>query len=108
MRYITYMEYKLNQPRIGDQLKQKREQIKLSIDEVASRLCLKKELVDAIENDNYEHIPLTYLKGYIRSYAKLLSITDADSLQALEYTAETNPMSGWMFFSTHKQMSSGD
>lgn len=48
---------------------------KLEITRVASELRLKPETVDAIERDDYEHLPSpVFVSGYIRTYARLLGL----------------------------------
>jgi cytoskeleton protein RodZ len=60
----------------GEQLKHLREQKNLSVQDIASRLNLEARIIEAIENNNFEVLSAaTYVRGYLRSYAKIL---DAD------------------------------
>lgn len=93
---------------IGDQLRQRREEQCLTLDEVANHLRLKKELIEAIEKGNCEKIQPTYLIGYLRSYAKLLAMTDAEIFQALNFSHKNESMKGWKIFHTQKQVSASD
>ncbi|MFM2482868.1 RodZ domain-containing protein [Celerinatantimonas sp. YJH-8] len=73
----------------GLQLKAAREAAGLSVQEVATRLNLRRQVVVDIENDNAEHhISATFFKGYIRSYAKLLNIPESVVLASYEATHE--------------------
>lgn len=59
----------------GTTLKNAREQWGLSLAEVAENLNLGSDTIEAIEADNYSSLPgTTFVKGYIRSYAKLLQL----------------------------------
>lgn len=94
---------------IGSQLRLKREELQLTLDEVASYLRLKKELIAAIEQDNYHKIPLTYLKGYLRSYAKLLSLSETEAFIEMDLGQhQESAIDGWKVFSSQKQVSSSD
>jgi len=64
----------------GTILAQKREEWGLSIQEVAANLNLSTETIEALEADEYDSLPgTTFIKGYIRSYAKLLQL-DVENL----------------------------
>jgi transcriptional regulator with XRE-family HTH domain len=65
---------------LGARLREARKAKLLSIEDVAERLHLKKEWIRDIESDNYSNVPssLIYLKGYLRSYARLVAISDLD------------------------------
>ncbi|MFK7794586.1 MAG: helix-turn-helix domain-containing protein [Gammaproteobacteria bacterium] len=67
--------------RIGEILRQARESASYSIAYVAGQTHLREEVVVALENDQFDQLPNdVFVKGYIRSYAKLLEI---DSKQLL-------------------------
>lgn len=56
-------------------LRQAREQANLSIEEVAARLHLDTRTLGRLEADNYDALPApTFVRGYLRSYARLLDI----------------------------------
>lgn len=60
----------------GEQLKHLREQKNLSVQEVATRLNLEARIIEAIESSNFEALPAAaYVRGYLRSYAKILGVT---------------------------------
>ncbi|MGH6634822.1 MAG: RodZ domain-containing protein [Gammaproteobacteria bacterium] len=59
----------------GDRLRQAREAQRMSIDEVAARLNLKPAIVQALEEDQYQHLrPAAYARGYLRGYARLMRL----------------------------------
>lgn len=59
----------------GEVLREEREKQQLSERDVANKLHLSTNYVQALEADDYEHLPeATFIKGYIRNYAKLLGV----------------------------------
>jgi len=93
-------------PSLGSKLRERREEKQLSIEEVAQQLRLKKALIEDIETGNYERIPLAYLRGYLRAYAKLLSIQDLELLPPIELA--NYPSNSWQMFNCEKQLSASD
>ncbi|WP_350306180.1 cytoskeleton protein RodZ [Photorhabdus viridis] len=82
----------------GQLLRQAREQHGLTQQTVADRLCLKLSTIRDIEEDNIpaSMVP-TFLRGYVRSYAKLVQIPEAEILAILDKhtpakTAKVSPM----------------
>ncbi|WP_411704902.1 cytoskeleton protein RodZ [Edaphovirga cremea] len=68
----------------GDRLRQAREQLGLSQQAVAERLCLKLSTVRQIEENNTPaDLASTFLRGYIRSYAKLVHLPEEELLPLL-------------------------
>lgn len=60
---------------VGKQLAAARNQLGLSVAEVARQLRLSASQIDAMETDNHGRLPgKTFLRGFIRNYAKLLQI----------------------------------
>jgi cytoskeleton protein RodZ len=75
-------------PECGRQLRRMREQLGLSIDDVAMELRLSGFQIQALEDDNWDQLPgTTYARGYLRSYARLLGL-DGDQLLAGASTQE--------------------
>lgn len=63
----------------GERMQQARLALELSIDAVAARLKISAANLLALEADQYERLPgETFVRGYIRAYAKLLGI-DCDA-----------------------------
>lgn len=76
------------QIQIGAELRAARERAGLSVIDVAQRLKFAARQIEALEADNFAALPgLTFVRGFLRSYAKLLGL-DADRLvSALERAA---------------------
>jgi len=67
----------------GARLRMVREELKLSIADVAMRLHLKEALIESIESDDYRHAPhAVFLRGYLRSYARLLHLSGDDIIES--------------------------
>lgn len=59
----------------GQRLREAREGLHLSRQEVARKLRLDADLIQALEDNDREALPAqTYLVGYLRSYARLLNL----------------------------------
>jgi cytoskeleton protein RodZ len=82
----------------GTRLRNAREQLGLSQQAVAERLCLKVSTVRDLEDDKAPaELASTFLRGYIRSYARLVHIPEEELLPILEKevpvrTAKMTPM----------------
>ena len=64
----------------GKILSEKRKDAGLSIENIAEKLNLDPKLIELLERDEYEKFKFeTYLKGYLRAYAKCIDI-DADKV----------------------------
>lgn len=62
----------------GPILKSAREEKKLSIDNIASRLMLNSDVIRALERDDYDGLPeTTYIRGYLLSYCRLLGQSES-------------------------------
>ncbi len=72
----------------GERLRRAREQLGLSQQTVAERLCLKVSTVRDIEEDKSPaELASTFLRGYIRSYARLVHIPEEELLPMMEKQA---------------------
>ncbi len=70
------------QPSPGMLVREARAAAGLSIDDVAQQLKLAPRQVLSLENDDYEHLPgRTFVRGFLRNYARLLGL-DANALLA--------------------------
>ena len=69
----------------GDRLKSSREAAKLSVQDAASRLHLSPKFILMLENDDLlaSTLPPIYLRGYLRSYARLLNLPESEINQVL-------------------------
>ena len=73
----------------GEVLRKKREDIGLSIDHIANKLNLDSKLIELLEKNDYEKFNIeTYLRGYLRAYAKVL---DLDDDMVINLYKESNP-----------------
>lgn len=76
---------------LGQTLRAKREKKKLSIEDVARKLCIKEVYINALEEGHYYAFPSrVYGIGFLRSYAKFLGL-DSD-LMVAEFHAETSDL----------------
>jgi cytoskeleton protein RodZ len=69
----------------GQILKQAREKANLSSQDIADKMKLRKNLIEDIELDNYDiNISLTFIRGYLKLYAKHVKVEEAEILNAFE------------------------
>jgi len=77
--------------RVGKTLRQLREKKNLTIAEVASQMRLDPRLIEALETENYTIFAAdTYIRGYLRNYAKMLGI-NSDEIIAMYQTDAPPP-----------------
>lgn len=64
---------------LGLQFKNAREALKLSIEEVAQKTNLKKNHIEALENDIFilPNVPPVFVRGYVRNYARFLGLPES-------------------------------
>lgn len=85
----------------GERLREAREQMGLTQQNVAERLCLKLSTVRDIEEDKSPtELASTFLRGYIRSYARMVHVPEEELLpmmakQAPVRAAKVQPMQGF-------------
>ena len=76
----------------GQLLRNAREQLGWTREQVASRIHLRLTLIAAIESDTYDkHTSHTFIRGYLRSYAKLVGIPEETILAAYDKLGLTPP-----------------
>ncbi len=69
----------------GPRLREVRLVQKMSIDEVSAHLHLDRKVIDALENDDYEQLSEpTFVRGYLRGYARLLNLPPAPIIEAYD------------------------
>ena len=79
-------------PGPGHRLREARAAAKLSLDGVASRLRLDRRTVDALERDDYTDLPeATFVRGYLRGYARLLDLPPGPIVEAYDRLGYTPP-----------------
>ncbi|KPQ25276.1 MAG: cytoskeleton protein RodZ [Halomonas sp. HL-48] len=67
----------------GELLARRREQLGIALNDAARALNLRPAVVDGLERDDYSEIPVaTYRRGYLRAYAKYLTIDERLILDA--------------------------
>lgn len=70
----------------GRRLREQRESNHLSREEVAHHLRLDVQLIKALEENDYSHLPSpAYICGYLRSYARLLKLPEDQIVQAYSH-----------------------
>lgn len=73
------------EPGAGERLRQARNAAGLSVVEVGARLHLDGRTVRHIEADEYERLPApTFVRGYLRSYARLLDLPPGPIMEAFD------------------------
>lgn len=77
-------------PTLGEFLQRAREKKGLSLEYIADRLKLKVSTVKALEADYYDDIGgLVYVKGYLRTYAKLVNANIDQALDLITLSSES-------------------
>lgn len=66
----------------GQMLLQGREQRQLSVQQVALQLNLKPEQVIKLEQDQFDNMPETFARGYVRAYGRLLKLPESPLMAA--------------------------
>jgi cytoskeleton protein RodZ len=80
----------------GERLQAARIQMGLSLADVASRMHLSANIVEAIEDNHFEEITAPiFVKGYLRAYARIVSLDEDDMIdQYIDfYSGEDPPIS---------------
>lgn len=73
----------------GKTLKEARERLGLSVPNVARDLHLSNTQINALEADDYQHFHgETYVRGYLRSYARLVGVDPAEILRRSQATVD--------------------
>lgn len=81
----------ISNPSFGARLKLARETIGLETKDAASELRLNEKYILMMEKENYPtDLPLTFIRGYLRAYGRLLHIPIDEIDQALEQFKLTN------------------
>ena len=82
-------------PTLGQALAAERERQGLSRTEIAQRLHMSAWQVEALESSDYARLPKgTFLRGFVRNYAKVLGIDAEGFLSQLAQTAPRGPAPG--------------
>lgn len=75
---------------VGDKFRLAREALNLSLESVAQVIALRPSILQDIENNRFIHrsTPATFVRGYVRSYAKFLKIADHEWLNVIDFGDE--------------------
>lgn len=74
-------------PSVGNILREARTRMGLSVADVAHRIKFAPRQIEALEADDFTHLPeITFVRGFVRSYAKLLQLDPEPLLSALPGT----------------------
>ncbi len=78
---------------VGVKLAKAREQQQLTLESVAADLHLRPEVVRALETGNEAQLPSqAFVRGYVKSYARILGLDEAALLAQLPRVGEHNPV----------------
>jgi cytoskeletal protein RodZ len=76
-----------NNKTIGTLLRESRESKNLTIKEVATKTKINLNILRHLEDDRFDKLPnKTYVKGFVKNYAKIVGITQDEAIAALENT----------------------
>lgn len=78
----------------GARLAQVRQAAQFSVDDIASRLHLRSDIIHHIERDDYSDMPsFVFVRGYLRAYAKLLGLNADEIIEKFDDMAIDEPES---------------
>lgn len=77
---------------VGMALREARERAGLSVNDVADRIKFAPRQVEALEANDFAHLPqATFLRGFVRSYARVLQLDEAVLIAALPVEPSAQP-----------------
>jgi cytoskeleton protein RodZ len=84
--------------KVGAVLIAAREKMNLSENDAAIRLRLKPRIIKALENEQFDsNLPPIFIRGYLKSYAKLLNLSDGQIIQLTTQLKLTAPPPSRLF-----------
>lgn len=90
---------------LGQRLKSAREVLQLTEKEAAARLHLNVNMITLMENENFtEGPPATFMRGYLRSYARLLNLSENEITLTLKDLESSIPSSNTAVPIVHMQL----
>ena len=94
----------------GEMLCAAREAAGLSISQVADRLRLRQTLIKELEQNEFsKYVSDIYIRGYLRSYAKLLQLNETEIMAAYrQHFGDQKPAGAMQTFSNKKNIESQD
>lgn len=78
---------------LGALLRDRRKESGLTYDEISEQIKVSARSLEALENEDWDHLPsATFTKGFIRSYARLLGLSEEGLIALYQETAPPPPM----------------
>lgn len=72
---------------LGEYLKAKRVDKNYTLEKLSQKTKISVNILKCLEADDYEHLPsAAYIKGFVTSYVKVLSIPQDEAIHKMEYT----------------------
>ena len=72
---------------LGEYLKQKRVDKNYTLEKMSQKTKISVNILRSLETNDYKHLPsAAYIKGFVTSYAKVLSIPQDEAINKMEYT----------------------
>jgi cytoskeleton protein RodZ len=85
-------EPQMTVPDVGTTLRVAREQQGMSVHDIAERIKFAPRQVEALEANDFAHLPeSTFLRGFVRSYARVLQLDEVPLLAALPVEPNKQP-----------------
>ena len=76
----------------GEALRNARFALNLTEADIANRLRLSRRVIVALENENFEKLPgMTFVRGYLRSYARVVNLSGDDMIAKLDAMGYSEP-----------------
>ena len=73
---------------LGALLRDKRKELGLTLAQVSERIKVRIYYLEALENEDWDHLPSpTFIKGFIRSYARILGLSEEGLIGLYQETA---------------------
>lgn len=93
----------------GQLLQSTRTELGFSTREISDELRLSPSQIRALEEEDYESLPgSTYVRGYLRSYARLLNLVEEEVLEAYDKSSGGDPEVEAVNLASVKRIKSGD
>lgn len=74
--------------KLGSFLREQREKINLSHEQIAQKIRLRRTIIEAIEGENWERLPPpVFVRGFLRSYARILGLDEKEVMKLYHQTA---------------------
>ena len=80
---------------VGEILKEKRLEQKLTLKEIEEQTKIKKEYLSALEKSHYQNLPpVAYIQGFIKNYSQILGVRPEPLLAIFrrDYKEKTGPI----------------